>query len=151
MVTEGKLDGTTQTMTRYWSHGLGDGLSTGEALMAAKADMVADARKTAGFHLCICEVNLLGDPTLDMRASVPCVTKLECTDAIAPGEQSIEIVTNAPGGTVCLWKDDEVYSVVKLDATGKATPQIEPASTGKLLVTVFGANLNSVTKSISVQ
>ena len=151
MVSEGKLDGTTQTMTRYWSNGLGSGLTTGEALMKAKAAMAADARKTAGYHLCICELNLLGDPTLDMRANVPRTPKLECPSAIATGKQPVEIITNAPGGTVCLWKDQDVYAVATLDADGKVTFQVEPASAGAILVTVSGTNLNSVTKNIPVK
>ena len=54
MVMEGKLDGTTMTMTRYWRNGLGtEAMSTGHALMKAKAEMEKDARKTAGYHLCI--------------------------------------------------------------------------------------------------
>ena len=61
MVTEGKLDGTTMTMTRYWANGLGKkALTTGQSLMKAKAAMEQDARQTAGYHLCICELNLLG-------------------------------------------------------------------------------------------
>jgi hypothetical protein len=151
MVSEGKLDGTTQTMTRYWSNGLGSGLTTGEALMKAKAAMTEDARKTAGYHLCICELNLLGDPTLDMRANVPRTPKLECPATIATGKQSVEIATDAPGCTVCLWKGLEVYSVAVADADGKAKFQIESGSAGELLVTVSGTNLNSVTKRISVK
>ncbi len=65
MVSEGKLDGTTLTMTRFWTHGLTDKLSTGHALMTTKAGMAADARKSPEFHLCLSELNLLGDPTLD--------------------------------------------------------------------------------------
>lgn len=151
MVSEGKLDGTTQTMTRYWSNGLGSGLTTGEALMKAKAAMVEDARKTPGYHLCICELNLLGDPTLDMRADVPRTPKLEAPAAISQGEQSVEIISDAPGATVCLWKGVEIYSVAVADADGKAKFQMESGSSGELLVTVSGANLNSVTKSISVK
>jgi hypothetical protein len=126
-------------------------LPTGEALMKAKAAMAADARKTAGYHLCICELNLLGDPTLDMRANVPHTPKLECPSAIAVGKQSVEIVTDAPGSTVCLWKGQEVYSVATSDADGKTNFLIEPASAGDLFITVSGANLNSVTRNTSIK
>jgi len=151
MVSEGKLDGTTQTMTRYWSNGLGSGLTTGESLMKAKAAMADDARKTAGYHLCICELNLLGDPTLDMRADIPRTPKLESPDHITTGRQSVEITTDAPKSTICLWKGLEVYSVAATGANGKVKFNIEPASPGDLLVTVFGTNLNAVTKSIIVK
>lgn len=151
MVKEGKLDGTTQTMTRYWANGLGGGLTTGEALMKAKAAMVPDARKTAGYHLCICELNLLGDPTLDMRAKDPRMPKVECPAAIVTGKQSITIATDAPGSTICLWKGEEVYAVAVADAAGRAKVEISPASKGDVLVTVSGKNLNSVTRRISVE
>lgn len=64
MTREGKLDGTTRTMTLFWANGLNDRLSTGHALMATKASMSEDAKNSAEFHLCLAELNLLGDPTL---------------------------------------------------------------------------------------
>ena len=60
MITEGKLDGTTMTMTNYWSLGLGKGNSTGHAMMKAKQSMAEDAADADAYHLCICELNLLG-------------------------------------------------------------------------------------------
>ena len=54
MITEGKLDGTTMTMTNYWSLGLGKGNSTGHAMMKAKQAMAEDAADAAAYHLCIC-------------------------------------------------------------------------------------------------
>ena len=62
------------------------------------------------------------------------------------GKQSVEIITDAPGSTVCLWKSPEVYSVSTAGSNGNATFTIEPTSTGYLFVTVSGANLNTVTK-----
>lgn len=151
MVLEGKLDGTTMTMTRYWSHGLGRGLTTGEAFMQAKADMTDDAIKTAGYHLCICELNLLGDPTLDMRAKSPRTPKLTAPKSIDRGQQTLDITTDAPGSTVCLWKGKEVYEVRTADAKGKATFDLTAETIGTLLATVGGTNLNRVTAQIEVK
>jgi len=64
MVKEGKMDGTTTTMTMFWKNGIGENLSTGEALMQTKAGMVEKARQSANFHMCLAELNLLGDPTI---------------------------------------------------------------------------------------
>ena len=47
MITKGKLDGTTMTMTNYWSLGLGEGISTGHAMMKAKQAMAEDAADAA--------------------------------------------------------------------------------------------------------
>ncbi|MEP4077088.1 C25 family cysteine peptidase [Haloferula sp.] len=67
MVKEGKLDGTTQTMTSFWIAALGEDKTTGEALALAKAGLADDARKSANYHQCLCEINLLGDPSLPVN------------------------------------------------------------------------------------
>lgn len=67
MVREGKMDGTTTTMTLFWQLGIGESLTTGEALMKAKEKLAEKARKSAGFHMCLSELNLLGDPTLEVH------------------------------------------------------------------------------------
>ena len=64
MVKEGKMDGTTMTMTSFWDQGIKNKLTTGEALMQAKASMVEKAKQSANFHMCLVELNLLGDPTI---------------------------------------------------------------------------------------
>ncbi len=67
MVREGKLDGTTQTMTSFWMAGLGERKLIGHALSIAKASLAADAIRSAAYHQGLCEINLLGDPTLPVR------------------------------------------------------------------------------------
>ena len=151
MITEGKLDGTTLLMTRYWLHGLEERLTTGESIMQAKADMSDDAEQTAAFHLCVCELNLLGDPTLDMRPEAPRTPTLNAPLTIPVGRQQVDVETDAPAATLCLWKGLEIYSVVTTDGEGNATFDVEPATTGKLLVTLAGAGLNSVTANIDVE
>lgn len=152
MVKEGKLDGTTMTMTRYWENGLGSrAATTGEALMLAKASMIEDANETPGYHLCLCEINLLGAPTLDMRAAPPRTPKLEHVQQIAPGKQSLTLRTDAPGATLCLWKGDEIYARAVADASGSATFEIEPRTPGPLRVTVSGSSLNVASGTIQVR
>ncbi len=150
MVQEGKLDGTTHTMTRYWTQGLGHGKTTGEALMLAKAAMVDDARKTAGYHLCICELNLLGDPTLGMRAMTPTTPKVTAPKSLSAGASEVVIETSAPGATVCVWQRGGVYDVREADESGRVAfavtlQQGDPVSYG-----VAGAGLNAVVGEIAV-
>jgi len=64
MMREGKMDGTTTTMTLFWEKGIGQKLTTGEALMQTKASLVEKAKESANFHMCLSELNLLGDPTI---------------------------------------------------------------------------------------
>ena len=151
MVREGKLDGTTQTMTRFWCHGMEDKLTTGEALMRAKADMADDALQTAGYHLCICELNLLGDPTLDMRAATPRTPTLDVLDDISAGENELVVSTDAPGATICAWKDKDVYAIANCDESGRAKLRITPSTEGKMSITVSGPSLNAVSEIITVR
>lgn len=145
MVTEGKLDGTTQHHTAFWSEGLGKNLTVGEAYMAAKAALTDDAKKTAGYHWCLCELTLLGDPTLDLRARDPVTPEIGAPKSIETGKQKFA-VTAPDGLTVCLWKGDEVYAV------GKAGEfEIAPATAGTLRVTVSGPNANAVTVEVEVR
>lgn len=148
MVTEGKLDGTTLTMTRYWCHGMKEGATTGEAIMMAKADMADDAKDSPNYHLCVCELNLLGDPTLCMRSDVPRLPEVNIPDAISLGEQTLSIETDAPSCTVCLWQGPELYHVSTADSRGTATFNIAPKRKGDLLVSVSGKNLNAARKVI---
>lgn len=67
MVSEGKMDGTTETLTNFWIYAQRDNLTMGEAFTKARADLYANAEKSAGFHMLICELNLLGDPTLSLK------------------------------------------------------------------------------------
>lgn len=151
MVTEGKLDGTTLTLTRYWKHGLGkQQLSTGEAFMKAKADMAADGKKSPAYHLCLSEINLLGDPTLDMRAEAPKTPTIECPKSIKSGSQRLKIVTSQPGSTVCLWQKGQLYKLEQSDKNGEVQFLIN-VKKQDLRVTVSGPSLNTVTKTIEVE
>ena len=64
MVSEGRMDGTTTTMTLFWKKGIGEKLTTGEALMKTKAALATKAKESPNFHMCLSELNLLGDPTI---------------------------------------------------------------------------------------
>jgi len=151
MITEGKMDGTTETMTLFWKHALTRNLTAGEALRAAKAELADDAQRTAGYHFVQCELNLLGDPTLDLRAEDPTTPKLVAPGNIKVGKQEIRVTTSAPGATVCLWKGDEVYEVLRADAQGEARAHVECKTPGTLEVSVNGANLNAVAAKITVR
>ena len=149
MVTEGKLDGTTMTMTRYWVFGLGEGATTGHALMKAKQAMATDAEESASFHLCVCELNLLGDPTLDMRAMTPRQPQFEIAIANVENKAQVVVTTDAPDSTVTLWDSGNHYQVLTADKDGKATFEVEP-SVGEVSITVSGANLNSKSETVSI-
>jgi hypothetical protein len=151
MILRGKMDGTTHTMTRFWQGALCENLTAGEALNAAKAAQTADAEKTAIYHFVQCELNLLGDPTLDLRAKEPVKPKIEVPPSLGTGKQDLTVKTGAPGATVCLWKGNEVYVVSKTDDGGEAAFTIRCSTAGKILVTVSGPSLNAACAEIEVK
>jgi len=151
MVSEGKMDGTTTTMTRFWKYALDKEMTAGEALRAAKSDMVKDAGKTAGFHFLQCELNLLGDPTLDLRPTNPVTPKILNDETIKRGSQELTVKTNSPNTNVCVWKGSECYVVAKTDEKGMATVEIAPKTAGDLLITLSGPRVNAVTKTVTVK
>jgi len=64
MVLEGKMDGTTETMTGFWQAALETPVSVGEAFARSQARFETNARNHPAFHFLLCELNLLGDPSL---------------------------------------------------------------------------------------
>lgn len=147
MVTEGKLDGTTQTMTRYWTHGLGENKTTGEAIMLAKADMAEDAKASPNYHLCVCELNLLGDPTLDMRATSPRKSNVVIPASVPAGKQTIQLQTDTPGVTVCLWQAN-TYLTATADEAGEVRFDCDLEAQRKVKLTITGPSLNAQTYEI---
>lgn len=143
-------DGTTRLLTLFWVHGLGGGLTTGEALQAAKADMAADAEEFAGFHWCLSEINLLGDPTLDMRAADAFTPDVDAPESIRRSARSIKVKTGVAGLTVCVWQGD-VYEIAITDDDGNATLELRGLVAGDLLLTVCGANANTVARTVIVK
>ena len=117
MVTEGKMDGTTETLTRFWQHALSGESTVGEAFRNAKADMTQHAKKTDGYHFVQCELNLLGDPSLDPRSTPPesIDARVSITDK---GGIASFIVENVPGCRVCVWDGDTNYDIVDVDDSG---------------------------------
>jgi hypothetical protein len=155
MISEGKLDGTTETMTRFWMHGLkrqkdGSYKTAGEAFYTAKQEMGEHAMKTSGYHWCQCEINFLGDPTLDMRAMDPVKPLVKHTQQVKRGLQDIVINTGIPNSTVCLWQSGDIYEVVKADSKGQAKLSIKAVNKGTISVTVSGANINAAKSTIEV-
>ncbi len=151
MITQGKMDGTTITMTRFWKHALNGNLTAGEAFRAAKEEMIEDAKKSAGYHWVQCELNLLGDPTLDLRATDPRSPQLNIPETLSTGQHELTFKTGIPGATICLWKENECYVVVQADEKGIATTKCKWETPGKLLVTASGPSLNASLGEIAIE
>jgi hypothetical protein len=136
MMTEGKMDGTTETLTHFWSHALTESATLGEAFQAAKSAMETDARKTAGFHFVQCELNLLGDPSLPPRAVPP--TGIAGEVAVTEGRV---MVSGVAGCDLCVWDGEDRYRLIRADDDGRVTFQ-KPSSQG-WSVSAFAPNRNT--------
>ena len=156
MVSEGKLDGTTETMTKFWINGLSsqDGrfLTAGEAFYKTKQEMAVHAQKTSGYHWCQAELNLLGDPSIYLRANKPSTPKLNLPKQLeVGGETTIKVKSKTPNSVLCLWQKDSIFEVYKSDAQGNFEITLNTIKTGNLKVTLSGPDINAVSTEITVQ
>lgn len=71
-----ELAGAAITMTSYRVNGLSQSASTSHPTMEAKHEMTEFAGDSQSYHLCVCELNLPEEPTLDTRATEPWGCKL---------------------------------------------------------------------------
>ena len=162
MVEEGKLDGTTESMTRFWVNGLspredGSYRTIGEAFAAMKGQMTQHAYKTAGYHWCQCELNLLGDPTLGFRAKAPVAAKIEQIERSdtkpVNGVSKVELeftttLRGDHGARLCVWQQGGGYAVVSVGKDGRASVVIEKQGDGEVAYGLAGLNINAVTGTI---
>lgn len=151
MVEKGKLDGTTRTMTQFWEFGIGQKVSAGAAMMLVKAGMAKDAQKAATFHLCLCELNLLGDPTLSLRGTNPRRPDVAGPKSLEAGNLSLIIESDAPGAIVSLLDTHGLYAVQVADETGNTTFPLNVVKDSTLTITVSGPEFNAVTLEIPVK
>lgn len=158
MVTQGKLDGTTESMTRFWVNGLSpreDGTyrTIGEAFHAMKLQMTEHAERTAGYHWCQSELNLLGDPTLSFRAKEPVdpdPNVVSILPVVGSGARQITISTTlrgTHGARLCVWEQGGGYVVVPVDERGRATALIGNAD-GEVTYAIAGPTVNAVIRKL---
>ena len=137
MITEGKMDGTTTAYTKFWMHALKDRMTLGEAFKQVKMDMAADAKNDVGFHMLQCELNLLGDPTLDPRPEPPVNFKGRVR------VRGNEIVARGfAGAKICVWDGAGHYKVVTADS-GRWTNIDMGEHKGTYSVAAFGSGFNT--------
>ncbi|PCJ59955.1 MAG: hypothetical protein COA79_09115 [Planctomycetota bacterium] len=150
LMMKGKMDGTTRTLTNFWRHALSEDMTAGDAMRAAKADMIDDAVKSNNFHYLQCELNLLGDPTLDLRARNPRRPIVTVPKELKKGKQKLIVSTDAPGSTICIM-NKEIYQVKKTNDKGQAEFEISPKSKDTISLKVSGPSLNVASVVINVK
>lgn len=150
-VREGRPDGTTRSMTQFWKQGLGKKVSAGAAMMLVKADLAAEARKSAYHHLCACELNLLGDPTLSLRGTAPRTPKVAGPRELPAGNLSLVIESDAPHSIISLLDNFGLYAVQVSDESGNVVFPLNVVKDSTITITVSGPGYNAVTLEIPVR
>ena len=150
-VREGKPDATSRTMTQFWEQGLSQNVSAGAAMMLVKAGLAAGARESAFLHLCSCELNLLGDPTLSLRGTAPRTPKVAGPGELPAGNLSLIIESDAPHSMVALQDSFGLYAVQVSDESGNVTFPLNVVKDSTITITVSGPQYNAVTLKIPVR
>jgi len=104
--------------------------------------------------------NLMGDPAVDLFTAVPRQLVVNHPDEIRIGESLFEVTVDwedeeapAEGLQVCLYRPDTFQSVVRTNAEGIATFNLEPDWTqeeGEIQLTITGPNVRSYLVDIEV-
>lgn len=151
---DAKIDGLNLLYTRFWEYGLnGDGLTVGEAFAKARLAVAPDTKGKRGVkdHFTMCEVNLLGDPTLGFRATEPVELKIGGQREINSDAKFLNVITGAAGTTVCVWQEDNCYAMAAANNEGKVRVPVSGLKAGKAWVTIYGPNVNAVTREVTVR
>ena len=148
MLFDGKMDGTTASCTKFWETALTEDMTIGEAFRKVKIDMTDKARQNDGYHMCQCELNLLGDPSLPIHPAPPDNfddLEIRCVDKLVK-------IRGARLADVCVWDGKDDYQTVKTNRFGFARIKLksEPkeyqiAVSGKGHNVCYKARLNAAT------
>ncbi len=144
-------DGTTRFLTRFWCHGVEADLTTGEAFAAAQAELAEDAAVEVGYHWVLSEINLLGDPTLPMRAGRPVTPAVSAPARLTQDAELLEVEVGAAGLTVCVWQRGGLYATATSAEDGAVAFALTGLEAGALELTVSGPGANAVTRTIAVE
>ena len=99
-------------------------------------EMESDARENDGFHMVQCELNLLGDPTLSVRALPP--KNFEARVKISGNQLTVRGV---PDAKVCVWDSASQYYLLEADKSGKLEFTL-PETQGEYRVTATAPGHN---------
>ena len=145
------MDGTTRTMTQFWENGLGTKVSAGAAIMLVKAGLAKEARESPSLHLCACELNLLGDPTLSLRGIAPRTPRVSAPTELPAGNLSLVVESDAPHAIVSLVDSFGLYAVQVSDENGDVTFPLHVVKDSTITITVSGPDYNAVQLEIPVK
>ncbi|MDD2889256.1 MAG: C25 family cysteine peptidase [bacterium] len=117
----------------------------GKTLATTKLDYVPFSRDKNVYRWHQYELNLFGDPELDIYTDTLSMLNVECPDSLPVGTSKLKINVrndNTPvaNALVCCYKGNEVYERDFTNESGEINFTISPSSAGNLLLTVTGHN-----------
>ncbi|MCK4353304.1 T9SS type A sorting domain-containing protein [candidate division WOR-3 bacterium] len=116
----------------------------GKTLAKTKIDYIAFSREANVYRWHQYQLNLLGDPELDIFTDLPCSLKVAHPESLSTGESLFKVFVKSDkpvnGVLVCCMKNDEVYERKYTNELGEASFSVSPSSPGSLSVTVSGHN-----------
>jgi hypothetical protein len=157
---------TTGTHTRYnntYYYGVWDGAINGSdhrlgvAHSRGKLELYANYTQAEPNKVEIWSVwnNLMGDPATDMYMDYPSPLTVSYPAQLPPGAGVVAVNVSSGGlpvadARVCIFKDGEISESAYSDAAGDVVLPMSGVSTGTLLVTVSGHNLQAHQGSIDL-
>ena len=153
-VADTEIDGLNLLYTRFWQFGMEDSeLTVGEAFAKARVAVAPDPKSRKGLkdHFTLCEVNLLGDPTLSFRQTEPVEMNIGGQREVQADTKFIGVTTGVAGTTACVWQDENCYATATTDKEGRVRVPVSGLKAGKAWVTVTGPNVNAVTREVSIR
>lgn len=111
----------------------------------AKDIYVGASKSGVYFRYCLYGLNLLGDPEMPIWTDTPENLNVAHNSLVPIGTSLFEVSVSSEespveGAVVCLWKGDEVYLVDETNASGVASFNPDPSTTGAMLITVTKHN-----------
>ncbi|MBN1337831.1 MAG: hypothetical protein JXA03_00830, partial [Bacteroidales bacterium] len=117
-------DGASQYFDRqFYDAVYGEGIThIGDANTDSKEDNVAYISAQSGaIRWCFYEINLFGDPTMDIWTAVPTAITATYQPSVPLGTTQISFQTNVPFGRVGIMQDNQLIGRVVLGADGNGT------------------------------
>ena len=148
---QGPASEQEEILSQFWEYGLGQKVSAGAALSLLKAGMTQKAVASPSDHLLACELNLLGDPTLGLRGTIPRTPTVKGPQELPPGNLSLIIESDAPHSIVSLQDDFGLYAVTVSDESGNVIFPLNVVEDSTITITVSGPEYNAVTLRIPVR
>ncbi|NQU06136.1 MAG: hypothetical protein HQ568_08590, partial [Calditrichaeota bacterium] len=125
------VDGASQQFEREFIDAIfaEDITIIGETNQDSKEDIV-NMCGSGGMRWCYFQVNLLGDPIMDIWTEEPEEFDINCQDVILLGSEEFSVtVEGVEGATVCLSEDGDIYGLGVTDENGEVLLELdEPVS-----------------------